>query len=130
LKKWRSSGRRAVWAEGDGATATAKGSALMDAALPHADRRLFARRRSNRHNNIVRVTIRRLRAVFGGTQSLHTNSLDETLALPTENRPRASRCARSRSSPTESGVINTLRSPRRLLLIEELTNKMEQGCFD
>src|SRR6058998_2936759 len=40
------------------------------------------------YNNIVRVTIQALAAVFGGTQSLHTNSLDETLALPTEKAAR------------------------------------------
>ena len=45
--------------------------------------------------NMVRTTVQALAAVLGGTQSLHTNSKDEALALPTE-KGRASRCARSR----------------------------------
>ena len=54
------------------------------------------------YNNVVRTTLQALAAVLGGTQSLHTNSLDETLALPTEETARM-RCARSRSSPTSPG---------------------------
>ncbi len=50
-------------------------------------------------NNVVRVTLQALAAVLGGTQSLHTNSRDEALGLPTESSAR-SRCAPSRSSPT------------------------------
>jgi len=48
--------------------------------------------------NIIRVAYQALAAVLGGTQSLHTNSMDETLALPTEHAVRL-RCARSRSLP-------------------------------
>src|SRR5436190_3045957 len=81
------------------------------------------------YNNIVRVTIQALAAVFGGTQSLHTNSLDETLALPTE---RAARIALRTQQiiAHESGVINTVDPFGGSYFIEELTNKMEQGCFD
>ena len=50
-------------------------------------------------NNVVRTALEALSAVLGGTQSLHTNSYDEALALPTEDAVRW-RCARSRSSPT------------------------------
>src|SRR5213075_3146520 len=59
------------------------------------------------YNNIVRVTIQALAAVMGGTQSLHTNSLDETLALPTE---RAARIALRTQQiiAHESGIINTV----------------------
>jgi methylmalonyl-CoA mutase N-terminal domain/subunit len=53
-------------------------------------------------NNIVRVTVQALAAVLGGCQSLHTNSMDEALSLPTERRC-ASRCAPSRSWPTSPG---------------------------
>jgi len=49
--------------------------------------------------NIARVTIQALAAALGGTQSLHTNSFDEALGLPT-TRQRRSRCAHSRSSAT------------------------------
>jgi methylmalonyl-CoA mutase N-terminal domain/subunit len=81
------------------------------------------------YNNIVRVTIQALAAVFGGTQSLHTNSLDETLALPTE---RAARIALRTQQiiAHESGVINTVDPFGGSYFMEELTNKMEQGCFD
>ena len=51
-------------------------------------------------NNIVRTAIEALAGVLGGTQSLHTNSYDEALALPTRGGGARSRCARSRSSPT------------------------------
>jgi methylmalonyl-CoA mutase N-terminal domain/subunit len=50
-------------------------------------------------NNIVRVAYQAMAGVLGGCQSLHTDSMDETLGLPT-SRPSPSRCARSRSSPT------------------------------
>jgi methylmalonyl-CoA mutase N-terminal domain/subunit len=53
-------------------------------------------------NNIVRVAIQALAAVLGGTQSLHTNSMDEALALPSE-KASPSPCAPSRSSPTRAG---------------------------
>ncbi|HET7710622.1 MAG TPA: methylmalonyl-CoA mutase family protein, partial [Thermoanaerobaculia bacterium] len=81
------------------------------------------------YNNIVRVTIQGLAAVLGGTQSLHTNSLDETLALPTE---RAARIALRTQQiiAHESGVINTVDPLGGSFFVEELTNRMEQGCFD
>ena len=81
------------------------------------------------YNNIVRVTVQALAAVFGGTQSLHTNSLDETLALPTE---RAARIALRTQQiiAHESGVINTVDPFGGSYFMEELTNRMEQGCFD
>ena len=59
-------------------------------------------------NNIVRVALQALAAVLGGTQSLHCNGRDEALALPTEETRARSRCGRSRSSPHESGVANTV----------------------
>jgi methylmalonyl-CoA mutase N-terminal domain/subunit len=81
------------------------------------------------YNNIVRVTIQGLAAVLGGTQSLHTNSLDETLALPTE---RAARIALRTQQiiAHESGVINTVDPLGGSYFIEELTDRMEKGCFD
>ena len=61
--------------------------------------------------NVVRTTIQALAAVLGGTQSLHTNSMDEALSLPTEMR-LASRSAHSRSSPTnQASPIPSIRSP-------------------
>ncbi|MEA2165248.1 MAG: methylmalonyl-CoA mutase, N-terminal domain [Thermoanaerobaculia bacterium] len=81
------------------------------------------------YNNIVRVTIQALAAVFGGTQSLHTNSLDETLALPTEQAARIA-LRTQQIIAHESGVINTVDPFGGSFFMEELTNKMEQGCFD
>jgi methylmalonyl-CoA mutase N-terminal domain/subunit len=81
------------------------------------------------YNNIVRVTLQALAAVFGGTQSLHTNSLDETLALPTENAARIA-LRTQQIIAHESGVINTVDPFGGSYFIEELTDKMEQGCFD
>src|SRR5205807_10588307 len=75
------------------------------------------------------VTIQALAAVFGGTQSLHTNSLDETLALPTEAAARIA-LRTQQIIVHESGVINTVDPFGGSFFIEELTNKMEEGCFD
>jgi methylmalonyl-CoA mutase N-terminal domain/subunit len=81
------------------------------------------------YNNIVRVTIQALAAVLGGTQSLHANSLDETLALPTE---RAARIALRTQQiiAHESGVINTTDPLAGSFFIEQLTDQMEKGCFE
>src|SRR5437870_1138741 len=81
------------------------------------------------YNNIVRVAIQGLAAVLGGTQSLHTNSLDETLALPTEQAARIA-LRTQQILAHESGVINTVDPLGGSFYVEELTNRMEQGCFD
>jgi methylmalonyl-CoA mutase N-terminal domain/subunit len=81
------------------------------------------------YNNIVRVTIQGLAAVLGGTQSLHTNSLDETLALPTEQAARIA-LRTQQIIAHESGVINSVDPLGGSFYVEELTNRMEQGCFD
>jgi methylmalonyl-CoA mutase N-terminal domain/subunit len=81
------------------------------------------------YNNIVRVAIQALAAVFGGTQSLHTNSLDETLALPTEQAARIA-LRTQQIIAHESGVINTVDPLGGSFYVEELTNRMEEGCFD
>jgi methylmalonyl-CoA mutase N-terminal domain/subunit len=81
------------------------------------------------YNNIVRVAIQALAAVLGGTQSLHTNSLDETLALPTEQAARIA-LRTQQIIAHESGVINTVDPLGGSYYVEELTNRMEKGCFD
>jgi methylmalonyl-CoA mutase N-terminal domain/subunit len=81
------------------------------------------------YNNIVRVTVQALAAILGGTQSLHTNSLDETLALPTEQAARIA-LRTQQILAHESGVTNTLDPLGGSYFIEELTNRMEQGCFE
>jgi methylmalonyl-CoA mutase N-terminal domain/subunit len=81
------------------------------------------------YNNIVRVTIQALAAVMGGTNSLHTNSLDETLALPTESSARIA-LRTQQIIAHESGVINTVDPLGGSYFIEELTDRMEKGCFE
>src|SRR5438034_3317469 len=81
------------------------------------------------YNNIVRVTVQALAAVLGGTQSLHTNSLDETLALPTETAARIA-LRTQQILAHESGVINTVDPLGGSFCIEELTDRMEKGCFE
>jgi methylmalonyl-CoA mutase N-terminal domain/subunit len=81
------------------------------------------------YNNIVRVTIQALAAVLGGTNSLHTNSLDETLALPTESSARIA-LRTQQIIAHESGVINTVDPLGGSYFIEELTDRMEKGCFE
>ncbi|HEX8155084.1 MAG TPA: methylmalonyl-CoA mutase family protein, partial [Thermoanaerobaculia bacterium] len=81
------------------------------------------------YNNIVRVTIQALAAVMGGTNSLHTNSLDETLALPTESAARIA-LRTQQIIAHESGVINSVDPLGGSFFVEELTNRMEQGCWE
>jgi methylmalonyl-CoA mutase N-terminal domain/subunit len=81
------------------------------------------------YNNIVRVTIQALAAVMGGTNSLHTNSLDETLALPTESSARIA-LRTQQIIAHESGVINTVDPLGGSYFVEELTDRMEKGCFE
>ena len=80
-------------------------------------------------NNVIRTTIQALAAVFGGTQSLHTNSLDETLALPTEEA--ATIAVRTQQIiADESGVTNTIDPLGGSYFVEALTNRMEKEALD
>jgi methylmalonyl-CoA mutase N-terminal domain/subunit len=80
-------------------------------------------------NNVVRTTIQALAAVIGGTQSLHTNALDETLALPTEENARTA-LRTQQIIAHESGVINTVDPLGGSWFIEEMTRRMVDGAFD
>src|SRR5499427_3024582 len=79
-------------------------------------------------NNIVRTTIQALAAVLGGTQSLHTNSMDEAMALPSEKAVRIA-LRTQQIIAHESGVANTVDPLGGSYAIEALTNRMEDGCF-
>ena len=81
------------------------------------------------YNNVVRTTIQALAAVMGGTQSLHTNSLDETLALPTEENARIA-LRTQQIIAHESGVINTVDPLGGSWFVEEMTRRMVDGAFD
>ncbi len=78
------------------------------------------------YNNIVRTTVQALAAVLGGTQSLHTNSMDETLALPTE-RAVTIALRTQQIIANESGAANTVDPLGGSYFIEALTNKIEEG---
>jgi methylmalonyl-CoA mutase N-terminal domain/subunit len=80
-------------------------------------------------NNVVRTTIQALAAVLGGTQSLHTNALDETLALPTEANARTA-LRTQQIMAHESGVINTVDPLGGSWFVEEMTRRMMDGAFD
>ncbi len=80
-------------------------------------------------NNVVRTTVQALAAVLGGTQSLHTNSLDETLALPTEANARTA-LRTQQILAHESGVINTIDPLGGSWFVEEMTRRMVDGSFD
>jgi methylmalonyl-CoA mutase N-terminal domain/subunit len=80
-------------------------------------------------NNVVRTAIQALAAVLGGTQSLHTNALDETLALPTEENARIA-LRTQQILAHESGVINTIDPLGGSWFVEETTQRMVDGSFD
>jgi len=79
------------------------------------------------YNNVVRTTVQALAAVMGGTQSLHTNSLDETLALPTENAVRIA-LRTQQIIAHESGVTNTIDPLGGSYFVEALTNELERDA--
>src|SRR5437870_7287565 len=80
-------------------------------------------------NNIVRTTVQALAAVLGGAQSLHTNSMDEAMALPSEKAVRIE-LRTQQIIAHESGVANTVDPLGGSFAVEALTNRMEQGCLD
>ena len=79
--------------------------------------------------NVVRTTIQALAAVLGGTQSLHTNSLDEALGLPTENAARIA-LRTQQVIAYESGVADTVDPFAGSYAIEELTMQLEKIAVD
>lgn len=80
-------------------------------------------------NNVVRVAIQALAAVLGGTQSLHTNSLDEALALPSEHSVTIA-LRTQQIIAEESGVANTVDPLGGSFFVEEQTNRIEQQAYD
>jgi methylmalonyl-CoA mutase N-terminal domain/subunit len=78
-------------------------------------------------NNVVRTTLQALAAVLGGTQSLHTNSMDETLALPTEEAVKLA-LRTQQIIAHESEVTNTADPLGGSYYVESLTNRLEEGA--
>ncbi len=79
--------------------------------------------------NIVRTAIEALAAVLGGTQSLHTNSFDEALALPTEHAVRIA-LRTQQVIAHESGVTNTIDPLGGSWFVEDLTNRLEAEAYE
>jgi methylmalonyl-CoA mutase, N-terminal domain len=79
-------------------------------------------------NNIVRVALQALAAVLGGTQSLHTNSMDETLALPTEQAVLVA-LRTQQIIAEETGVTNTVDPLAGSYAVEALTDRLEADAF-
>ncbi len=80
-------------------------------------------------NNIVRTAIEALAGVLGGTQSLHTNSYDEALALPTEEAVRIA-LRTQQIIAHETGVTNTIDPLGGSYFVESLTDRMEQRAYE
>ena len=80
-------------------------------------------------NNIVRTAIEALAGVLGGTQSLHTNSYDEALALPTEEAVRIA-LRTQQIIAEETGVANTIDPLGGSYFVEALTDQMEAGAYE
>jgi methylmalonyl-CoA mutase, N-terminal domain len=79
--------------------------------------------------NIIRTALEALAAVLGGTQSLHTNSFDEALALPTEHAVRLA-LRTQQVIAYETGVVNTIDPLGGSYYVEELTNRLEAEAYD
>jgi methylmalonyl-CoA mutase N-terminal domain/subunit len=80
-------------------------------------------------NNIVRTAIEALAGVLGGTQSLHTNSFDEALALPTEEAVRVA-LRTQQIIAHETGVVNTPDPLGGSYFVEALTDRMEAAAYE
>src|SRR5881409_3936698 len=81
------------------------------------------------YNNVVRTALQALAAVLGGTQSLHTNSLDEALALPTEEAVTIA-LRTQQVIAHESGVVNTADPLGGSYFVEKLTNDIEAEAME
>ncbi len=81
------------------------------------------------HNNIVRVTVQALAGVLGGTQSLHTDSYDEALALPSDDAVTVA-LRTQQILAEESGVTNTVDPLAGSYFVESLTNRVEREALD
>ncbi|MGI6128698.1 MAG: acyl-CoA mutase large subunit family protein [bacterium] len=80
-------------------------------------------------NNIIRVTLQALAAALGGTQSLHTNSRDEALSLPTQESVTIA-LRTQQIIAHESGVTSTIDPLAGSYVVESMTNQIEQGAMD
>src|SRR5438045_4715994 len=94
----------------------------------HAQTAGVSRTAQQPYNNVVRVSLQALAAVLGGTQSLHTNSLDETYALPTEEAVTIA-LRTQQIILSESGVANTIDPLGGSYYVEWLTGELESEAL-
>jgi len=97
--------------------------------FPHPNRGIDALPLQQPENNVVRVAIQALAAVMGGTQSLHTNSMDEALWLPTEKSVRVA-LRTHRYIGYESGVEDTIDPWAGSYMVEYLTDEIESRAME
>lgn len=81
------------------------------------------------YNNVIRTAVEALAAVLGGTQSLHTNSLDEVLCLPSEHAVQIA-VRTQQILAEETGVANTIDPLAGSYFVESLTNEMEEKAWE
>ena len=81
------------------------------------------------YNNVARTAFEALAAILGGTQSLHTNSLDEALALPTEEAVRIA-VRTQQIAALETGVTNTIDPLGGSYFVEALTDELERQAYE
>jgi methylmalonyl-CoA mutase N-terminal domain/subunit len=81
------------------------------------------------YNNVIRTAVEALAAVLGGTQSLHTNSLDEVYCLPTEHAVQIA-LRTQQIIAEETGVANTIDPLAGSYFVEKLTKEMEEGAWE
>ena len=126
IAKYRAA--RRIWAHELQGTVRRQEPTFMADALPHADGRRLADG-ATAGVNIVRTALEAMAAVLGGTQSLHTNSFDEALALPTENAVRLA-LRTQQVIAHETGVVNTIDPLGGSYFVEELTNRLEAEAYE
>ena len=97
-------------------------------ALPYPDGRLSLTAQQP-YNNVIRTALEALSAVLGGTQSLHTNSLDEVLCLPSDHAVQIA-LRTQQIIAEETGVANTIDPLAGSYFVEALTNQMEEQAWE
>ncbi len=103
-------------------------TAVQELAFTLYDGLTYVEESQQPYNNIVRVALQALAAVLGGTQSLHTNALDEALALPTEEAARIA-LRTQQIIAHESGVAETIDPFGGSYYLEKLTDELEQRVY-
>jgi methylmalonyl-CoA mutase N-terminal domain/subunit len=120
---------RRIWATVMRERFGAKNPRSLDAPLPHPDRRRLAHRAAAGTTTSCARRLQALAAVLGGTQSLHTNSLDETLALPTEEAVTIA-LRTQQIIAEETGVAHTVDPLGGSYFVEKLTNDIEADAME